>query len=314
MFDLPDLIDVRPINPSILFAPQLAASRYTLQRDFIDANKIPLPQNCQLEKPQGKRAASASDVEPPPKRSKEDPLYFWEDPVSTPVISSLLLDGTNTPSKAHVNEFWSDLFDILASVSHSARVRDLEAMDGILSAWFPSASGDIRITAAMVEGGKAIFVSEFCTLLGPVVKGITAIKIMELWDSVVQIMVWGPGDHYLKRDLARSVSDYRLCGIKDIGSLFVMPAMMCISMEANATMDSPPTNGDHCILDSNDPSPKQNRSATMNVMMVWFISFLKMVDAISPTSQHLVVAKDATQLIQNLARKWVTRSQLLLKN
>jgi hypothetical protein len=94
-----------------------------------------------------------------------------------------------------------------------------------------------------------------------------------------------------------------------------MPVLMCISMEANHTADYPPTKRD-CILDSSETSDSQqkDRIQTMHIMMVWFISFLKMVDAISPERVSLVVATDAAGLIKRVAEKWVMRSQLMVDN
>jgi hypothetical protein len=180
--------DVAP-ERNKLFKRSFAESSFSI-RDFVDVEAIPLPLNCQ----QLNGAVQSSGVEPQPKRFRDalrvgddDTLFFWETPITTPVLSSLLLEGINAPSSSKQNELWSDLFDVLSSVSHSARIRDLGAIDAVLEAWFPVNSGDIRMNASNVEGGKAIFISEFCTLLDPVAASVTTIKLMELWDSVIQV-------------------------------------------------------------------------------------------------------------------------------
>jgi hypothetical protein len=68
---------------------------------------------------------------------------------------------------------------------------------------------------------------------------------------------------------------------------------------------------DFDILSDADADKITPQTETMDRMMIWFISFLNMIDVDSSRKKELLVSLDAPALIRDIVRKWSIQAQLL---
>jgi hypothetical protein len=192
-------------------------------------------------------------------------------------MAAILFQGPQSPLKSTQHALWADLYDILASMTEVARKGDSKVLDAVLATWFPQ---DDQLDLEGIHEGKRIFVDDFCKRFNLYTAdarlSTTSVKIMELWDRTISLLISGDAKHYLKESLEDTVSVLWCDKSSKVAPLFVMPVLMCLSMGFNATEEKQSSRhetflsiskhslskqqscNDSCILDGDDyPSPHE---------------------------------------------------------
>jgi hypothetical protein len=194
-------------------------------RDFRSVDDIPLPRNCQKRK--------FTTIESIPSMKKPSIESFVKESNISPGMGSLLIP---CPKKERV-EIWSDIALIWGSMVNVGQRGDENGIDAILSAWFPEGGGE-KIGDNHVKEARCIFIDEFCPRLelNSMAKTavLTRMKMMNVWDCAVSLLVSGSSEHYLKPFLVSSLHNVDNGGISSlVGPIFMLPLMTCLSIAFN---------------------------------------------------------------------------------